>query len=325
MKEILTVNPVCQKIVNDLHATSNKDVVLLQAPYPWKKSFENDIREYLARNDEVVVLVSELHNDIANVITRLEDPRLHFFTCGFVNNVDTHQWIDWFSISKESYRLTSPYMELHPYEPKPRYFDLLLGQNKPHRQYVYDWIVNNKYEDRVIMSYIKERGTELANTDWIWEPGIESDKDIRWTVDTVKFKGRPMSLSQIIPSSVYNETAYSVVAETNFDNHYSFYTEKIAKPILAERLFVVFSGKGYLENLRKLGFKTFDGIIDESYDLVEDHWERFDQCLEQIKYLMSRPQEEILEKIIPITVHNKQVMIETDWYDKLLQKIRTII
>jgi len=134
-----------------------------------------------------------------------------------------------------------------------------------------------------------------------------------------------MSLSQVVPISIYNQTAYSVVAETNSDNHYSFCTEKIVKPILAERLFVVFSGQYYLRNLQSLGFRTFDGIIDESYDSVEDYDLRFKLACEQIKYLCEQSQEEVLAKIRSVTEHNKQVMLETDWYGNFSKELRAVL
>ena len=134
-----------------------------------------------------------------------------------------------------------------------------------------------------------------------------------------------MSLSQVIPFSVYNQTAYTVVAETNYDNHYSFYTEKIVKPILAERLFVVFSSRHYLRNLRSLGFRTFDGIIDETYDDIEDYDLRFKSACEQIEYLISQPQEDILARIRPITEHNKRVMLATDWQGRMLRSLQEFL
>ena len=134
-----------------------------------------------------------------------------------------------------------------------------------------------------------------------------------------------MSLSQVIPFSIYNQTAYTVVAETNYDNHYSFYTEKIVKPILAERLFIVFSGQYYLRNLRSLGFRTFDSIIDETYDSVADTDQRFKLACEQIKYLCEQSQEEMLSKIRPITEHNKKVMLTTDWYGDFSRELRAVL
>jgi hypothetical protein len=134
-----------------------------------------------------------------------------------------------------------------------------------------------------------------------------------------------MSLSQVVPISIYNQTAYSIVCETNYDNHYNFYTEKIVKPILAERLFIVFSGQYYLRNLRSLGFKTFDGIVDETYDDIEDYNLRFELACEQITYLINQPQEKILEQIRPITEHNKQIMLETDWYGDFAKELRAVL
>jgi hypothetical protein len=134
-----------------------------------------------------------------------------------------------------------------------------------------------------------------------------------------------MTLSQIIPTNIYNQTAYTVVAETNAFNHFNFYTEKIVKPILAERLFIVFAGRYYLNNLRSLGFRTFDGIIDESYDAVEDPQTRYALACEQLRYLCTVPQEEILDKIKPIAQHNQEVMLGTNWHGNMLTELQAFL
>jgi hypothetical protein len=162
---------------------------------------------------------------------------------------------------------------------------------------------------------------------WIWEDvGLElPDQDFTWTVTPIRYKGQGMSLSQVIPLSIYNQTAYSIVAETNCDNNYSFFTEKIVKPILSRRLFLVASGQHYLRNLRSLGFKTFDGIIDETYDSIADNDQRFKLACEQIQYLIDQPQNEILDKIKPITEHNKQAMLTTDWYGDFSKELQAVL
>ena len=38
--------------------------------------------------------------------------------------------------------------------------------------------------------------------------------------------------------------------------------------------FIVLSGKGFPKNLRDIGFKTFHPVIDESYDDIDDTYER---------------------------------------------------
>lgn len=291
--------------------------LVLQAPYPWQPSFQKDCEQALESYDQVVVLITELHNESAELCRSVADPRIHYLTCGFVEGSNCVPCMDWFAQTVSNYNLIQlkPASKLQPYQVKPKMFDILLGQQKPHRQFVYDYVNNNQLTEQVSMSYIPEHGTPLGNTNWIWEPGVERDDSIQWTITTVKYRSRYLPLSQIIPVSIYNDTAYTVVCETNFDNYYSFYTEKVAKPILSERLFVAVSGQHYLRNLRKLGFKTFDGVIDEQYDSVEDSQERFQLACEQIKWLCEQPQSEILEQIKPITEHNKKVMLETDWHD----------
>jgi hypothetical protein len=130
------------------------------------------------------------------------------------------------------------------------------------------------------------------------------------TCEHVLFHGHYVHLSTIIPVSVYNQTAYSFVHETlTLSCDICFFTEKVAKPILAKRLFIVMAVPNYLHNLRRLGFQTFDGIIDESYDIEEDSNIRLSMVLEQLEYLISQPQHEILEKIKPIVEHNHQHML----------------
>lgn len=299
-----------------INLLSQKGTLVLQAPYPWQAEFKSDIIQGLESHDQVIVLITELHDDSAELCRALTDPRIHYLLCGFVSGVDSTPCMDWFAQTVSNYQniQLKPASKLEPYQVKPKYFDILLGQQKPHRQFVYDYINDHRLSEQVIMSYIQDRGSQLGNTDWIWEPGVERDDSIQWTVTTVKYRSRYLPLSQIIPVSIYNDTAYTVVCETNFDNDYSFYTEKVAKPILSERLFVAVSGQHYLRNLKKLGFKTFDGIIDEGYDLVEDSQTRFRLACEQIKWLCEQSQSEILEQIQPITEHNKKVMLETDWH-----------
>ena len=145
------------------------------------------------------------------------------------------------------------------------------------------------------------------------EGTIFPDSEIEYTHTLINYYGYDVSLSQIIPIEIYNQTAYSIIAETNSENYCTFFTEKTVKPILAKRLFIVFSGQYFLQNLRKLGFKTFDGILDESYDLIENPQLRFDCAFSQIEYLITQPQEEILSLIKPIVEHNQQLMLNTDW------------
>ena len=63
---------------------------------------------------------------------------------------------------------------------------------------------------------------------------------------------------------------WHVVAETVFYYPKLHLTEKIFKPIVHRRPFLLVAAPGNLAYLKSYGFKTFDRWIDESYDTIED-------------------------------------------------------
>ena len=201
---------------------------------------------------------------------------------------------------------------LNPYSTKPYYFDALLGRKKPHRDMANLLLDKNKN----IVTYLDTHDCDFNNPErWRWEKsGLVIEKPVEWTVDRVNYHGYRMTISQIIPLEIYNQTAYSLIAETSYSDHFTFYTEKTVKPILAQRLFITISGRYALRNLRQIGFQTFDNVLDESYDSTAGLQERCKQALDQVRYLESQNQETILENIRPICEHNYAHMMRTNWY-----------
>ena len=69
-----------------------------------------------------------------------------------------------------------------------------------------------------------------------------------------------------------------IVLETHFDADQSggaFLTEKTFKPIKHGQMFFVAGPAGSLQTLRNLGYKTFDGILDTSYDYDHNNTHRW--------------------------------------------------
>ena len=64
----------------------------------------------------------------------------------------------------------------------------------------------------------------------------------------------------------YNNIFIDIVVEPNITGNCFLVTEKLWRCILARRPFIVVSNVGYLANLQRLGFKTFNNFWDESYD-----------------------------------------------------------
>jgi hypothetical protein len=319
---------------NQVSDSENKHAVL-HACFPYRPNVEGSldlsVLELLVNCTTVSVLVSEVHTPIVDFMHRFRQPQMRYIICGVVEGIQTYPWMDWFATTSTFYKTSNVLNQLTPYQPKPKYFDILLGQPKPHRDRVYHYIKNNKLDSQVIMTYLLDHWTKSIKAHGddgfiLDEPGLTvPNEEFNWTVTTVNYYGQAMSLSQVVPIQIYNETAYTVIAETNLENHYTFFTEKTCKPILAERLFIMLGGQYYLRNLRSLGFKTFDGIIDESYDLEPDNNQRWAMAIEQMKYLFKQPQAEILAKVKPIAEHNRRVMLETDWVGKLRDSLRNFI
>lgn len=65
----------------------------------------------------------------------------------------------------------------------------------------------------------------------------------------------------------YKSVFCEIVCETFFSGKTFMMTEKIMRPIIQRRPFVVQGPKFFLENLKRLGFKTFDAWWSEGYDL----------------------------------------------------------
>jgi len=187
---------------------------------------------------------------------------------------------------------------------------------KPHRTFVYDSVINNKLNDQFVLSYYGK------TNQWIDTVDTNTIVDKRFTsFNRTMYEGIETGFSQIIPIDIYNQTAYSIIAETNYDNSFSFFTEKTAKPIISRRLFVPFSGQYFLNNLKKVGFKTFDIVIDESFDQIENYNERWKMAFEQVIKLTKMNQREVLDSIQPILEHNYNLLVNTNWFNQEVNEI----
>lgn len=84
---------------------------------------------------------------------------------------------------------------------------------------------------------------------------------------------------------LYQSGLFHVVSETIFYYDKLHLTEKIFKPIVSRRPFLLVAAPGNLAYLRSYGFKTFDRWIDESYDQEPDHTKRIQKIVDQLEYL----------------------------------------
>ena len=96
-------------------------------------------------------------------------------------------------------------------------------------------------------------------------------------------------MDQQIYEKPYNDTACSIVSETNANDYEVFMTEKIWKPIIAQQFFIVHGNYLYLQKLREMGFKTFNNYFEEAYDLDRHPDARIDTIVDVCDRLRDAP------------------------------------
>jgi len=97
--------------------------------------------------------------------------------------------------------------------------------------------------------------------------------DTKYLINNIGFSN--FGTTSIYYKPIYEETAINIVTETTFRKNSVFLSEKTFHPIINLQPFIMFASNGQLAELRKLGFKTFGNVIDESYDDESDNHKRF--------------------------------------------------
>ena len=231
---------------------------------------------------------------------------------------------------------------------RPKIFDCLLGARKPHRIFIYNRLIESGLLDKSLVNLnegspweknyfnVEEAHREILKgpgyTDIDHLPVYSSPELAQWEIPVVdSFKeetqnkfysseitrkltnqyGQHPQLSSLVPNEIYNNSYYSIVAETGGELSH-FLSEKIAKPVFAKRVFVLFGSAGLLQHFRNMGFKTFDSIIDESYDNEESNLRRFTMAWEQCLKLASMDPVEVYNKLASVLGYNQQHLLNTD-------------
>jgi hypothetical protein len=197
----------------------------------------------------------------------------------------------------------------------------------------------HKWWRATVMADMVRNGV-LLNSYWSYCTDIsleESVNDNPIEIDTLKIKsdlddflnGAPYTCdlqtaeqhndhSQIEPSH-YADAYCNIVLETHYDADQSggaFLTEKTFKPIKHGQPFVIIGAPGSLAALRKLGYRTFDHAIDNSYDLVQDNTQRWQQLLQAIQQIQQQDIHAWFQRCINDIQHNQQVFLSSK-YERL--------
>lgn len=122
----------------------------------------------------------------------------------------------------------------------------------------------------------------------------------------------------IVNPQAYIDTYFSVVTETVCEYPYSFRTEKIWKPIVMGHPWVCCANRGFYRDLRNFGFRTFDHLIDEKFDLIDNNEQRCDALLDVMAEILYNGPEGFLQAARSTCEYNQQRMQE--FYQEQLKK-----
>jgi hypothetical protein len=130
--------------------------------------------------------------------------------------------------------------------------------------------------------------------------------------------------SVLVPK--YHANSYcNIVLESQFDVDQSsgcFITEKTFKPIKHGQMFFVAGGAGSLQALRDLGYRVFDGVLDNRYDQEPNHTFRWIKLCESIQ-AAKKMLPELFEQCRADIEHNQQLFqsSKAGRLNKLLESI----
>lgn len=155
-------------------------------------------------------------------------------------------------------------------------------------------ILKNELEN----SWINNRGlisfhtSDTLDRDWIGQktPGIT------WLTTTLS-------------ADLYRQCWFEIVPESLFEYGF-FYTEKTNKTIGTKTPFLMVATKGHLEYLNSLGFKTFNSLIDESYDKVESITDRVKLVISQAENIIKNGSESFYNSAKSILDYNYNHLCE---------------
>lgn len=286
-----------------------------------------DIKFYQKNFDKVVLLNCETPINLVDIVKQIDFDNVILLTIGCLNyqpqNMKVVNIETFFGLVHHAYKQFNfeSLSQLDPYKTKSYYFDALLGTPKNHRTFIYNKI-QEYCPDKFYFRYMNQGNVTLEQAlekklfEWPTDTAkiiAESNTSNWYSGNLVEYGNMQLSLSALLPIDIYNCSAYSIVAETHSNTEHVMLTEKTAKVLLGRRLGIWFSSMGSLKHLRSLGFQTFEGIIDESYDLDPCHETRWNHAFDQVKYLCEQDQEKILDQIKPIVEHNYKLFVSRDW------------
>ena len=218
---------------------------------------------------------------------------------------------------------------------KPYDFLFLNGRLRPHRRYLIHRLTQLALLDRALWTCLQSR-TDMPWTSALDLSGMPDQEQIRLLPEHYEIDRARQRLALPLPdrdvkhflfdntwgdaivnARCYTDTSFTVVTETIYDYPYSFFTEKIWKPMIMCHPWIAVANAGFYRDLRRRGFRTFDHLIDESFDAIADPTQRLERIVSVIKHIVDNGAQSFLAAAQDTCKYNQQHLIEYNRSERL--------
>jgi hypothetical protein len=216
---------------------------------------------------------------------------------------------------------------------KPYTFLFLNGRGRPHRKYLWHRFNDLGLLSSALWTMMDGRGAgsrilslKQGDRDRLGDPTpirslpdqyevprYRKDQpiDVSYPYQYIKFDVFDNEWGEIyLETAPYVDTYFSVVTETVLESPHSFFTEKIAKPLAMGHPWIAATNTGFYRDVRNLGFRTFDVMIDESFDNIDDPQSRMDRIVDVVNDLCQQDLVSFLDACQDICKYNQQRLHE---------------
>ena len=257
----------------------------------------------------------------------IRDSRIHVWDSAVHEHARFHTYIPWFDWVNQADRgLGLSAQLIDPIQNRPQYlFDCIMGIQRAHRDFLYEQIMSNTaIVNKIYLNYLGGGDSYVPGTHHDTADNLNLPIDVLSPYRRFRHDDFTVDLAEFIPYNIYNQSWFSLVVESRPNNN-ALITEKLAKPLVAGRIFVLFGAQHHLRDLRRLGYQTFDPVIDESYDEIEDCETRWRAAWQAGLHLAQQDAESIYKLLRPITIHNQQLARQINWWDSMTGQMHAVL
>lgn len=269
-----------------------------------------------------------LYNDYLNDFSKYKSKNVSFIRVNYYLNRSSRYFQHNLKLNNIS--------EVLNYEEKKYHFLSFNQYPHHHRVKIISEIYKNNIIDKFLISYNPKFYETLGDVKYDYENQL---KDLGYFEDYKLFISLPEKKVDFETTfrisgygyedvQPYRESIISLISDTIFFKHQGFISEKVFKPIMYLQPFLIAGPPYYLKEIRNMGFKTFDGFIDESYDEEVDDKLRLEKVISELIRISNLPIEVLKHKLKEfenVLIYNQMKLLSFDYQKSELESVKHII